>query len=173
MNYFKIKVMTLRKFLAPNIAIAIILSLFWFTGAETVFVTDSDDATNLGKYIQVQRSILANYFGETDVDELYKSSVKSMVIAIDDSTFIVKDTPADTVFAEEEAGSLRESYQKFEKAYLYVSNNLDSADMYKLTEAAIRGMFDTLDPHSMYIEAEDSEQIQEEFAGKFQGIGNV
>ncbi len=163
--------MTLKKFLAPNIAIAIILSLFWVTGAETVFVSDSDDATNLRKYIQVQRNILSNYFGKTDVDELYKSSVKAMVIAIDDSSFIVKDTPADTLFAEEEANSLRESYQKFEKAYLYVSNNLDSADMYKLTEAAIIGMFDTLDPHSMYIEAEDSEQIQEEFAGKFQGIG--
>nr|AJD73973.1 serine protease [uncultured microorganism] len=32
-------------------------------------------------------------------------------------------------------------------------------------------MLSILDPHSVYIERDDSERIQEEFAGKFQGIG--
>jgi carboxyl-terminal processing protease len=43
--------------------------------------------------------------------------------------------------------------------------------MYKLTEEALRGMFATLDPHSVYIEPEISAVDQENFAGKFQGIG--
>ena len=43
--------------------------------------------------------------------------------------------------------------------------------MGELTESAIRGMLATLDPHSVYIEPDNSERIQESFDGKFQGIG--
>ncbi len=164
--------MTLRKFLAPNFAIAAILSIFYLIGADPIIIdNDNDDTTNLRKYVQVQRSILSNYFGDTSVDKLYRNSIVSFVKALDDSTLQIKNTPIDTSFADLNIGSLRDSFQNFEKAYLYVSNNRPDEDMSVLTEAAIRGMFDTLDPHSIYIEAEDSEQIQEEFAGKFQGIG--
>jgi carboxyl-terminal processing protease len=94
-----------------------------------------------------------------------------MVNAIKDSTLEINGTPIDTTFQGIEINSIRDSFTNFEKAYLYVSNNSEDENMTKLTEAAIRGMFSTLDPHSIYIEPEDNEQIQEEFEGKFQGIG--
>lgn len=163
--------MTLKKFFLPNIVIVIILSLLSLTGVDEVIKSDDDHSTNLTKYHQVYRSILANYFGEADIDEMYKESIKRFVSAVKDSTFNPQGTPADTTFGQEEINTLRDSYTRFEKAYLYVANNYPDENMNKLTEEAIRGIFSTLDPHSIYIEPEDNEQIQEEFEGKFQGIG--
>ena len=45
--------------------------------------------------------------------------------------------------------------------------------MSRLTEFAIRGLFSTLDPHSVFIEAEVSEADQENFAGKFQELISI
>jgi carboxyl-terminal processing protease len=94
-----------------------------------------------------------------------------MVNHLQDSTLQIDGTPIDTTFPGIYIKSLRESYTNFESAYLYVSNNSPDEDMSKLTEYAIRGLFSTLDPHSVFIEAEDSEIDQENFRGKFQGIG--
>lgn len=41
----------------------------------------------------------------------------------------------------------------------------------KLTEAAIKGMLNELDPHSVYIPASDMQRIKEDFQGSFEGIG--
>jgi len=38
-------------------------------------------------------------------------------------------------------------------------------------DGAIRGVLDELDPHSVYITAEELEEIDEQFKGNFQGIG--
>jgi carboxyl-terminal processing protease len=40
-----------------------------------------------------------------------------------------------------------------------------------LTEAAIVGMLNTLDPHSVYIPAKQFEKVMEDFKGKFEGVG--
>jgi len=163
--------MHLKKILYPNIVILLILSALRFTGIDPVLKSTDDDTQNLTKYHQAQRSIITNYFNEPDLDNMYKSSIKYMVNAIKDSTLEINGTPIDTTFQGIEINSIRDSFTNFEKAYLYVSNNSEDENMTKLTEAAIRGMFSTLDPHSIYIEPEDNEQIQEEFEGKFQGIG--
>lgn len=163
--------MLLKKILYPNLLILLILSALRFTGVDTVLQSGEDDTQNLTKYHQAQRSIVTNYFSEPDLNKMYRSSIKYMVQAIEDSTLEIDETPIDTTFQGIEINSIRDSFTNFEKAYLYVSNNSPDEDMNKLTEASIRGMFSTLDPHSIYIEAEDNEQIQEEFAGKFQGIG--
>lgn len=163
--------MSLRKFLVPNLAVLIILSFFWFAGVESVVKGDDDHQTNLKKYIQTQRHIIDNYVDKVDVDELYKSSIRGLVANLSDSTVQLEGTPIDTSFKGEKVNSLSESVSKFEEAYLYVANNFSSENMTKRTEDAIQRMFRELDPHSIYIEPEISEAIEDEFAGKFQGIG--
>ena len=163
--------MSLKRFLIPNIIIIFVLLTLNLTGVDSILKPDNDDTTNLTKYVQAQRNILSNYFGEPDLNEMYKTSIKFMVKGIQDSTLQIADSPIDTTFPGVEVSSLRDSYTNFEAAYLYIANNAPDEDMTKLTEFAIRGMFSTLDPHSVYIEPEDSEVDQENFAGKFQGIG--
>jgi len=70
------------------------------------------------------------------------------------------------------ADSIYEQIQKFgdvlsaiQKAYI------EETDTGKLTESAIVGMLNNLDPHSMYIPARQFERVMEEFKGKFEGIG--
>lgn len=166
--------MSLRKFLAPNLAVLILLSVVWLAGIDRVYV-DNDHQKNLSKYLQVQQRIVDNYVGETDINELYKNSIRGFVKSLnekrDDENIDISGTPADTAFTDLNLKDFREAFSKFEEAYLYVANNHSGKDMGALTEGAIQGMFDSLDPHSVYIKAEDSERIQEDFDGKFQGIG--
>lgn len=162
--------MSVKKFIAPQLAILIILSAVWLTGMDSVVVTNDSHQDNLHKYLQVQRRVIDNYFGETSIKNLYKNSLTGFVKAMQDSTLEIQGTPLDTL-AIGEIGNLRDSYNKFEEAYLYVANNHPDEDMGNLVEASIRSMLSTLDPHSVYIEPEESERIQEEFEGKFQGIG--
>lgn len=48
---------------------------------------------------------------------------------------------------------------------------LDDVDGEKLAEAAIAGMFKTLDPHSTYYSAEEAKEFSQPLDGKFSGIG--
>lgn len=48
---------------------------------------------------------------------------------------------------------------------------VDNVDTQKLTEAAIKGMLEELDPHSVYISTEQLKRVNEEFQGSFEGIG--
>lgn len=162
--------MSLKKFIAPQLVILLLLSGIWLAGIDSV-IEKSDDQNNLHKYLQVQQRVVDNYFGETDLNELYSRSIKGMVRALDDTTLTLDGTPIDTTFSDLRIRNLRESYTRFEDAYLYVANNFPDKDMDKITERSIREMMRALDPHSVYIQADDSDRIQEEFAGKFQGIG--
>ncbi len=163
--------MSLKKFLAPQLVILLLLSGTWLAGADNIVIDNDTDRENLHKYMQVQRRVMDNYFGDTNLDRLFERSIIGMVKAMEDSTLALENTPIDTTFSNLNIANLRESYNKFEDAYLFVANNYPDKDMKKLTERSIREMLRTLDPHSVYIEAEDSDRIQENFAGKFQGIG--
>jgi carboxyl-terminal processing protease len=48
---------------------------------------------------------------------------------------------------------------------------VDSVDVKKLTEDAIRGMLNELDPHSTYTPAKDVQALNEPLEGSFDGIG--
>ena len=70
------------------------------------------------------------------------------------------------------ADNIYEQIKKFsdvlsatEKAYV------DEVDTGKLTDAAIVGMLNTLDPHSVYIPPKQYEKVMEDFKGKFEGVG--
>jgi len=163
--------MSLKKFIAPLLVIIVLLFTVKAFGLDSIFKSTNDDETNIIKYAQATRSIVSNYFGEADLDNMYKVSIKEFVTHIKDSTLQIDGTPVDTSFTGLNISSISEAFTSFERAYLYVKNNTENEDMTKLTEYAIRGLFSTLDPHSVYIEPDDSERVQEEFAGKFQGIG--
>lgn len=48
---------------------------------------------------------------------------------------------------------------------------VEDVDMQKLTESAINGVLNQLDPHSVYIPASALPKVTEEFQGSFEGIG--
>ena len=48
---------------------------------------------------------------------------------------------------------------------------VDSVDQAKLTENAITGMLDKLDPHSSYTDPEETSEMTEQLDGEFEGIG--
>jgi carboxyl-terminal processing protease len=69
----------------------------------------------------------------------------------------------DTLY--EQANKFKEVLGLTEKYYV------QEVDTKKLTEAAVEGLLDKLDPHSVYIPPRAYEQVREEFRGKFEGIG--
>lgn len=52
-----------------------------------------------------------------------------------------------------------------------VANYVEPVDSQTLVEAAIKGLLNELDVHSVYIDAEDMKKVTEEFQGSFDGIG--
>ncbi len=65
-----------------------------------------------------------------------------------------------------------ESLRKLEDAYLMISERyVQEVSASQLTESAIHGMLDELDPHSIYIDAEAMQRVQEDFDASFDGIG--
>lgn len=163
--------MSVKKFIAPQLAALLVLSAVWLAGMDSVTIKN-DDQKNLHKYLQVQRRVIDNYFGDAELNQLFERSIVGLVKALDDTSLSLDGTPIDTTFSNSEpVDNLRDSYDKFEEAYLYIANNFSDKDMDRITEGSIKEMLSILDPHSVYIEAEDSNRIEEEFAGKFQGIG--
>lgn len=162
--------MSLKKFLTPHLVILLLLSGVWLAGIDGIYV-QNDHQTNLTKYRQTLQRVTDNYVGETDLAELYKNSIHGLVKGLKDTSITVEGTPVDTTFNDLTINGLSDSFIKFEDAYLYIANNFSDKNMTEITESAIRNMFVSLDPHSVYIEPENSERIQEDFDGKFQGIG--
>ena len=60
---------------------------------------------------------------------MYKKSIEYMVNALTDSTLEIDNSPIDTSFKDIEIISIRDSYENFESAYLYISNNSPDEDM--------------------------------------------
>jgi carboxyl-terminal processing protease len=162
--------MSVKKFIAPQLVLLLILSAVWLAGIDNVIVQKGLHQDNLHKYLQVQRRVIDNYFGETSIDLLFESSIHGILQVVNTEGHSLAGTPIDTTM-DFSVRNLRDSYNRYEEAYLYVANNFPETDMMKVVESSIREMLKTLDPHSVYIEARESEQIQEQFAGKFQGIG--
>lgn len=164
--------MSVKKLLAPNIAVLLALSIFWFAGVESVIQNEDDDQTNIKKYAQTQQRIIDNYVDPVDVTTLYKNSIRGLLSNFSDSTAELSNTPLDTTnFGNLQIDGLGESIQRFEKAYNYLAENYPDENLTARTEDAIEKMFSSLDPHSIYIEPETSDAIEDEFAGKFQGVG--
>lgn len=163
--------MSVKKLLAPNFAILIALSIFWLAGVETVVKNGDEDQKNIKKYVQTQQRIIDNYVDPVDITSLYKSSIRGLVSNISDSTANLEGTPLDTSFTDLKVDDLGKSIRLFEEAYQYMTDHFPNENMTNRTEDALESMFRSLDPHSIYIEPKTSDAIEDEFAGKFQGIG--
>ena len=62
--------------------------------------------------------------------------------------------------------------RKFNYLLLKVRDSyVEQPDMIELLDGAIIGMLEALDPHSIYIPAEEQSRLSERFAGEFEGIG--
>lgn len=62
--------------------------------------------------------------------------------------------------------------QKFDEVLTYISKlYVDEVNTQKLTESAIEGMLEKLDPHSVYISKEEVNSANERINGSFVGIG--
>ena len=65
-----------------------------------------------------------------------------------------------------------ENLRKIEEAYNYVTQSyVERTDSAQLAEDAIEGMLAGLDPHSIYISAEEMRSVRESFDASFEGIG--
>jgi len=68
--------------------------------------------------------------------------------------------------------SIYDQFEKYKKVFgITVKNYVDEVDTQKINEAAIRGMLNELDPHSVYIDAKEMKDVEEDFQGSFEGIG--
>jgi carboxyl-terminal processing protease len=68
--------------------------------------------------------------------------------------------------------SLREGIRKLNDVLIFTEKYyVEEIDTPKLVEAAIGGMLDELDPHSVYISQEQMSSVEESFRGDFEGIG--
>lgn len=68
--------------------------------------------------------------------------------------------------------NIYEQVSKFNEVLNRASKSyVDDVDTQKLTEAAIKGMLNELDPHSVYITAKELQKVEEDFKGSFDGIG--
>lgn len=68
--------------------------------------------------------------------------------------------------------NFQDSIDKFSQVMRYTERfYLEDVDTQKLVESAINGMLDELDPHSVYIPAEQLTSVEESFRGDFEGIG--
>ena len=74
--------------------------------------------------------------------------------------------------AKSSTSNYRASLNKLTEV-LYLVQNLyvEKPDMNELIEGSIRGLLETLDPHSTYISSEEFEKIEEVFDQEFEGIG--
>ena len=69
-------------------------------------------------------------------------------------------------------GNLRDSISKFNDVLTYADKySVDKIDTHKLVTAAIDGMLSKLEPHSVYIPANQMESAEDSFHGDFEGIG--
>lgn len=86
-----------------------------------------------------------------------------MMLAYAGGLFAQKPLVPDTV----SAGQLRVD----EVMGMIDANYVDSPDMNKMSEEAIRAMLKALDPHSMYIPSKDVQRANEGLEGNFEGVG--
>ena len=71
-----------------------------------------------------------------------------------------------------DSSSSADALRKLERAFRLIENNyVEELDAEELAESALRGMLEKLDPHSVYISADQMRRVREDFSGGFEGIG--
>ena len=74
--------------------------------------------------------------------------------------------------SQNQYGAIEEKFRIMNQILYYVNQlYFEDVDMDEIMEGAFHGMFEKLDPHSIYIPAKQQEELDELFRGSFQGIG--
>lgn len=74
--------------------------------------------------------------------------------------------------AQNRSNEISESINKYGQALYYINNYyLDSVNVKKLSDDALKALIGQLDPHSAYIPAEEAQRANEQIVGEFDGIG--
>jgi len=96
-------------------------------------------------------------------------NLKFPLIAVVLTIGIVLGTQIEKVFSDD---NLRNSIIKFNDVLTFTEKYyVEEVDTQQLVEAAINGMLNKLDPHSVYISASQLQSVEENFRGDFEGIG--
>ena len=75
-------------------------------------------------------------------------------------------------FAVSAQRSMPQAMQKLLNAeYAITSLYVDTVNEEKLVEEAIKGMLESLDPHSQYTDAKETKELEEPLQGEFSGVG--
>ena len=75
-------------------------------------------------------------------------------------------------FATSAQRSMPQAMQKLLNAeYAITSLYVDTVNEEKLVEEAIKGMLESLDPHSQYTDAKETKELEEPLQGEFSGVG--
>jgi len=85
--------------------------------------------------------------------------VVGVLLGMQLGSFIIKDDTA-------------QALRKIEDAFVLIDQRyVEQVDSAELAESAIEGMIDELDPHSVYINADQMKRVSEDFDASFEGIG--
>lgn len=135
-----------------------------------VLMSDPDQNRALDKYAQAVVRVVENYVDEPDLERLYRGSITGLVKALDDSTLSYKHTALDTSVTPS-LRNLSELRERFAEAWKFALAMKPGMEPDKMSEEAIKGMLLSLDPHSVYINPQNSARVMEDFEGRFSGIG--
>lgn len=70
------------------------------------------------------------------------------------------------------ADSSSENFRKVQEAFQFIQRNyVERVDSAQLADDAIQGMLEGLDPHSIFISAQDMQRVRENFEASFEGVG--
>jgi len=90
-----------------------------------------------------------------------------IVIGFFSAKYEIRIYPADSLKGRDKMNA-----DKLGQAVNYINSMyVDSVDWKKTVESAIEGALENLDPHSVYITREDGESNDENFQGRYEGIG--
>ncbi len=99
------------------------------------------------------------------MNKIFKIPVLIIILTVG----IVLGIQIEKIFSDD---NLRDGVQKLNDVLSYTQRYyIEEVDTPKLVEAAIKGITDELDPHSVYISAKDFMAVEESFRGDFEGIG--
>ncbi len=77
-----------------------------------------------------------------------------------------------TPLAAQDLHALQEGYSKYGRLLYYINSHyVDTANIHKLVEKAVVATLQHLDPHSIYLSAEEVKAANEPLEGSFDGIG--
>ena len=95
-----------------------------------------------------------------------------LIISIIAISFIASHFDAQVLSLNSDRKSKQQNIDKFNEVIHYIDNvYVEDVNWEISTEGAINGILETLDPHSVYITPDDAVINEENFDGKYQGIG--